>query len=627
MRYLLVWLLYGVTVVAQVETPVQKLTDSALNIYKKAPQTALTILEESLERSKANGLIYEEARALNGLGLVYRDLGEFNKAIDFSQKALDTSSDPLVRGSASNNIGVCLRQLGDYEDALTYYLTALEIYEQSGDKAKQATVNNNIGLVYSYLGINDKAIAYHLRAKAVFEALQNQKGISEVYNNIAIIYANDGDLNKALEYFKYSLTLEKELEDQKGIAESLNNVGAVYYYMGEIDLAISYFKQSASREKAVGNYAGVGASYNNIAQVLLENNRLAESKTYIDSAYFYARKYKVAVDVEMALLNYSQFYEATKREKQALAYYKEYSKFKDSLLNIDTNAKIAELEIQFQTEKKEKEILSQKANLVEKELDLSKKNNYIILLTGFAIVSVLLGYLFYSNQRTRNRQLVKDAQLKSALAEIETQNRLQEQRLRISRDLHDNIGSQLTFVISSLDNLKFGKKLPEGIADKLAMIGEFTTATIYELRDTIWAMNKSDITLEDLLVRFSNYIEKANLAASGVEFKLHKEAVADTEIRFSSLVGVNLYRIVQEAFNNALKYANSKVIELTIREDLESLEFEVKDQGKGFEISEVTLGNGLNNMEKRAKDVDAQISIHSEKDKGTVVLLSIAKPA
>jgi signal transduction histidine kinase len=220
---------------------------------------------------------------------------------------------------------------------------------------------------------------------------------------------------------------------------------------------------------------------------------------------------------------------------------------------------------------------------------------------------------------------VKDTQLKTALAEIETQNKLQEQRLRISRDLHDNIGSQLTFVISSLDNLKFGKKLPKGIADKLAMIGEFTSGTIHELRDTIWAMNKSDITLEDLLVRLSNYIDKANLASNGVEFKLEKTNITDSEISFSSLKGMNIYRIVQEAFNNSLKYSNSKVIELSIRDLTNTLEFEIKDYGKGFDVTEVAMGNGLNNMKKRAKDIDAEISIHSEKDSGTTVLLNISK--
>ena len=78
------------------------------------------------------------------------------------------------------------------------------------------------------------------------------------------------------------------------------------------------------------------------------------------------------------------------------------------------------------------------------------------------------------------------------MAQIESQNKLQEQRLSISRDLHDNIGAQLTFIISSLENTKFGiPNLETAVEKRLDKISDFTRNTIVELRDTIWAMNKS----------------------------------------------------------------------------------------------------------------------------------------
>ncbi|WP_426431062.1 tetratricopeptide repeat-containing sensor histidine kinase [Winogradskyella sp. HB-48] len=622
MRVLICFLLCTVLCFGQKEENSQMLNDSAINIYKNNPQKALSILEKSRSIAKAKKQKFEEARAINGLGLVYRDLGEFKKAIDLSKQAIEISSDSLLIASASNNIGVCKRQLGEYEDALTNYLKALDIYNALNEKSKEATVTNNIGMVYSYLGVNDKAIEYHLKAKDVFEELDNKKGISEVYNNIAIIYANDGDLQKALDYFKYSLAIEKELDDKKGIAESVNNVGAVFYYLQEIDSALVYFKKSASLEKQIGNYAGVGASYNNMAQVLIENNRAKEAKIYIDSAYYYATKYKVAVDVEMALQNYSQYYEAIDNNDKALSYYKEFSKVRDSILNLETNSKIAELEIEFQTEKKEKEILSQRADLAEKELDISKKNNYILGLGALAAVLGLLGYLFYNQQKLRNRQLQKENQLKDALLKIETQNKLQEQRLRISRDLHDNIGAQLTFIISSLDNLKYGFKIPEKLGNKLKGISEFTTTTIHELRDTIWAMNKDEITFEDLQIRISNFIEQANLAAQKIKFNFNVDASVDNDMPFTSVKGMNIYRIIQEAINNAVKYAEASSINVNILKVHDKMLIKIKDDGKGFDEKNVKLGNGLNNMKKRADEINAQCSISSKLGEGTTITIT-----
>ena len=238
---------------------------------------------------------------------------------------------------------------------------------------------------------------------------------------------------------------------------------------------------------------------------------------------------------------------------------------------------------------------------------------------ALAVVLGLLGYLFYNQQKLKNRQLQKENQLKDALIKIETQNKLQEQRLRISRDLHDNIGAQLTFIISSLDNLKYGFKIPEKLGNKIKGISEFTTTTIHELRDTIWAMNKDKITFEDLQIRISNFIDQANLAAQNIKFNFNVYESVDNEMAFTSVKGMNIYRIIQEAINNAVKYAEASAIHVDISKHEDRMIIRIKDDGKGFNEATINRGNGLNNMRKRSEDIKGQLTIHSEIDKGTVV--------
>ncbi|MGG5485591.1 tetratricopeptide repeat-containing sensor histidine kinase [Gaetbulibacter sp. PBL-D1] len=599
------------------------LNDSAMDMYKTNPQKSIELLEKALSISEKNKIANNIALSKNNLGIVKRDLGLFTEAKLLSTAALETSTDSIIIASAYNNVGACNRNLGLYEDALAAYVEALKIYDAKSMDSHRATVTNNIGTVYSYLGMNQQAIENHLKAKDIFEAEDNKKGMSEVYNSIAIIYANDGDLLKSLDYFKASLKLEEDLNSQKGIAESTNNVGAVYYYLEEIDSALLYFNKSVKAERAIGNQTGIGATYNNIADVLIENNRLEEAKVYLDSGYYYTRKAKSATDIETALHNYSQYYEAKNQPQKALEYYKSFTLFRDSILNIETNGKVAELEIQYQTEKKEKEILSQRADLAEKELDLSKKNNYILGLVALAVVLSLLGYLVYSQQKIKNRQLLRENQLKDALAKIETQSKLQDQRLRISRDLHDNIGAQLTFIISSLDNLKYGFKLPEKLGDKLKSISTFTSSTIYELRDTIWAMNKNEISIEDLQSRISNFIDKAHIASEGIEFNFKKGEQINDDLQFTSVEGMNIYRIIQESVNNAIKYAEATKITVEVNQVNDKLLVQVSDNGKGFDALKVELGNGLNNMKKRAYEIDGELTVTSAEGNGTIVKLQM----
>ncbi len=600
------------------------LNDSAMALYKNDPNKAIQILELALEQAEDQSDELLLSRSKDNLGIVLRDLGRFEEAKALSQDAL-TVTDSLINASAYNNIGVINRNLGLYDEALESYLKALSIYEAKRMEKQVATVHNSIGMVYSYNNLSEKAIEYHLKAKASFEKLNDQKGISEVYNNIAIIYANSGDLDEALNYFKYSLSIEETLKDKKGMAESVNNVGAVFYYMNEIDSSLIYFKKSIDIEKSIGNLVGVGSSYNNIAQVLVENDRVDEAKRYIDSAYTYAKQAKSAFDIESSLLTYTDYYELKGDTKTALQYYKEYNKLHDSITNVESNSKIAELEIGFQTEKKEKEILAQRADLAEKELDLSKKNIQLLGLGVLAVILSLLGYIFYNQQRIKNRQLQRENELKDALVKIETQNRLQEQRLRISRDLHDNIGAQLTFIISSLDNLKYGFNLQDKLNDKLKTISAFTTATIYDLRDTIWAMNKTDISVEDLEIRISNFIDKANIAAENVKFNFSTLGLTDPNYKFSSVQGMNIYRIIQEAVNNAIKYAQAESIDVNVASEIDTIVIEIADNGRGFLVDKANAGNGLNNMKKRASDIDADIAIVSEIEKGTTIRLQMKR--
>lgn len=597
-----------------------KLTDSIISEYRKNPKESITIVKDLLSKLNTKDSL-AMARYRSYLSILYRDSGQFEEANKLGLEALALTSDSLILGSTYNNLGAVNRKLGNYEDALVNYIKALSIYDRLGLKPEQATVNNNIGMVYSYLGSNEKAIDYHLKAKEVFESLDNKKGISEVYNNIAIIYANTGDLNKALNYFKYSLRIEESLEDLRGVAESVNNVGAVFYYLEEIDSALIYFNKSVAIERQIENFPGVADSYNNIAQTLIENNRLGESKVYIDSAYYYAIKYNLASGIESALYNYSSYYENSNNNKEALKYYKDLTRFRDSLVNVETNAKVAELDIKYQTEKKEKEILSQRTEIAEQELEISQKRIQLLGLGVLAVILALLGYLFYNQQKLKNKQLQKENELRDALVQIETQNKLQDQRLRISRDLHDNIGAQLTFIISSLDNLKYGFKLPEKLSQKLNGISAFTSTTIRELRDTIWAMNKNDITFEDLKVRLSNFMDNAKKAKEDTVFNFEMSSDIAEDIAFTSVKGMNVYRIIQEAINNALKYAEASVITIKVQPKDSQLIFEVMDNGIGFDLDEVTLGNGLENMKKRAHEINGTLNITTKKGKGTSVIL------
>src|SRR5690606_6864837 len=499
---------------------------------------------------------------------------------------------------------------------------------------------NNMGIVYDQKGDYDTSLENYFKALKVYEAQPVPfDKVPMVLSNIGIIYKKQKDYNKTLEYYNKALQINKNNQYYFEISVTSWNMGSVLLKLNEYDSALVYSNKAKNIYSKLGNHRYVPYMLQNIAEAKdslkiheesqnlykeaihifeKENNlyELTNSELGLANSLITTKNYNQALENANSDLDNSinrgfkefevhaykilaKTYNNIGDFKTAYIYNEKYAIGKDSLFE-DTKTKlIFDLDKKYETEKKENEILAQRTHIAEKELDINHKNTQIIGLSILALVVSLLGYLVYNQQKLKNQQLQKEGELKEALIKIETQNSLQEQRLTISRDLHDNIGAQLTFIISSIENLQYGFKITnEKLTNKLTSISAFTKETIYELRDTIWAMNKNEISLEDLQIRTTNFIEKANIASDETVFEFNIDSDLDKDMTFTSVQGMNMYRIIQEAINNALKYAEAKTITVSFQKVNNHLEISISDDGKGFDVNDFSLGNGLNNMKK-----------------------------
>lgn len=613
-KTLILLLLCSLSLSAQTanERECQKLNFKAMDLYPKDPDAAQKMLEKAQTLVDDGNLA---ALTQNNLAILKRAKGEFLESKSMSVKAMKNAENAITKASVYNNIGACDRALGKYKEAITSYLKALKLYEGENDERDQAIVNNNIGMVFSSLEQLDKAKIYHRKALQLSAKLKDKKGLSEAYNNLAIALATQDSLDQAMAYFRKSLRLEELLGDQKGISESLNNVGGIHYYNGAIDSALFYFEKSAGIDLKMNNLSGAAETYNNIALVYMENKELDKGRQFIDKAYTQAKKAKAVSIMLSSLDNYKVYYEKTGNLAEANKKIKEFYTLKDSLQKASNIKDLNELETKYQTAKKEKLIL-------EQDNENKRKTAWLLLVSLFSGFIAVVGFLVYKQQKLRNRQQEQEFQLKTAIAKIETQQKLQEQRLQISRDLHDNIGSQLTFIISSVDNIKYAFEIGNTKLDnKLSSISNFAKSTIIELRDTIWAMNNSEISFEDLQARIHNFVEKAKEAKQEINFRftIEEQLLAS---KFTSIEGMNIYRTIQEAINNSIKYADAQSIKIDIKHQKDSIQIKIQDDGKGFDPGEVKFGNGIANMKKRIEEIGGKFTIVSSGE-GTSITISL----
>ena len=620
--------------------------DSLINISKhKKSDSLVQILNEiswEYRNSNADSALYYATKALdisiliknqkeiassyNSIAASYEATGELDSAEIYHQRSLSIKkkiNDTIGIADSYNNLGIIFDTRGNYSKALENYFIALEIYENySKDISKIPMVLVNIGIVYKKQKEYKKVLNYYQEALEIYKKNNNKVGQVITTGNIGSVLLNLGD---------YTSSIKHSLEAKQMYAE----LGYTRYvpYM-QVNMAIAKDSLKQFQEARQDYLASIAAFKKDQNLYELTNAKVGLSQNYMhdglfNKAYQHLKEALVIIrekdfkEIEVkALKQLAEIDAATGNYKKAFNNFKAYAIGKDSLFEKEKIKVVFELETKYKTEKKEKQILIQRADLAEQGLTIQKRNYQLVSLLGLALILGLIGYIFYNQQKLKNKQLQKENELKDALAKIETQNRLQEQRLRISRDLHDNIGAQLTFIISSLDNLKYGFSIEDQkLTNKLESISSFTTETIYELRDTIWAMNKNEISFEDLKTRITNFIDKANLVETNTEFEFKCADNIDKEKTFTSVDGMNIYRIIQESVNNAIKYAESKIISVNISEVNKSLSIKIEDEGKGFDVSSTELGNGINNIKKRAYELNAEIEINSTPNKGTSIIL------
>lgn len=529
---------------------------------------------------------------------------------------------PKGIGEAYQKIATLYGYEGDFDARLEYNFKALRVFEKNKLEMEEAYLNAEIGYQMKYDDM-PKAEVYMNRGMKLAENGNYKEVLDRIYNNYGVLKELQSQLDSALYFYEKGLVIVKERDFKEGYPYSYSNLGGVYGQQGKYDLARSFFEKAKEIREEIGDQKGIAENFTQIGEVYLAEGKNQEAIAYFKKAVPVAHEQEYRFLEQYTYQQLSQAYKNLKQTDSALFYLERYGVFKDSINGLEVDKKIAELNLNYETEKKENQILEQRAQLAEKDLEVRRKNAFIYGSLALAFVLGLLGYLIYSRQKLKNSQLQKEHELEVALAKIDTQNRLQEQRLRISRDLHDNIGSQLTFIISSIDNLKYRlKDADAAVLDKLSDISAFTSTTINELRDTIWAMNKEQITAEDLQTRISNFIERAQSSEASVKFSFDFKNEESVNFVFSAIEGVNIYRIIQEAVNNALKYAQADHIKVSMQtQGSQNFKIEIRDDGVGFDSKNVLLGNGLGNMKKRAQDIQADLHVVSTPGEGTRLLL------
>jgi len=226
----------------------------------------------------------------------------------------------------------------------------------------------------------------------------------------------------------------------------------------------------------------------------------------------------------------------------------------------------------------------------------------ILLILGVSL------YLFTQHKKKQTLKLMYEYQLNE---------KLQKERMRISRELHDNIGAQMAtvkrninFLVNHLDNLP-----KDQVQLKMLDLEGISTQINQELRDTIWATQNEHISVSDFITRIKNYVFQTLGQESA--YRVIYEEQCDTEVILGPFLALNLHRICQETLNNAFKHSGASELIVTFEGNADYFKVTIRDNGAGFDMEAIHEGFGLGNIKHRSAQIGASLYFNRGISKGS----------
>lgn len=491
-----------------------------------------------------------------------QNLGQSLKDCDTSLHFAEKADNDDRRARVYQTIGSVYYMQESYEQSIKYYDNAHQLYQKIGNKQMSAIVLNNKGNSYKHLGNFEKSIAAFHDAIVIGDSLKDYNNLSMYHENLSDAYLQSNNLQLAEKYGHLAMEYAVQQNNKTQIANAWECLGSVYVKQNKYAAAID------AGEKAFA----LSKEENNVNIQMESSDLLAEA------------------------------YSKSGISGKAFEFLKINKDINDSLVKQQYDEDIAAMQTRFQVDEKDKEIL-----LLNKDKELQGqrlKQQRILLIATIILVALILGGILLLVNRTRLRQQMKELELRN----------------QIAADLHDEVGSSLSSIhmLSQIANKKQDTNASrKDILEKMSVNAK---ETMDKMGDIVWMIKPGEAEGSSLRQRMERF---AYEICSSKNISVEQDLEKLEAVKLTMQQRKNLYLIFKEALNNAVKYSGTEKIDIRIIEESRYLIFVLKDYGKGFDVSTINKGNGLGNMQNRAKELNGKLSIESADALGTTITLNM----
>ena len=561
---------------------------------------AIEILLESRDKYDQVGNINKLGTTSRMIADLYSRSGNFDKAKPMFESSVDLfrdARDTINLAFTYRGLSSLARRQGDYAQSLDLGLQAMDLFKTIQHTEGIANMHNSLGILYSQMNEYDQARIHFEQTLQMALASGSKRRQASSYRNLAFV--TDHDENKRIEYYRKCLRLNQELGRTSVIANDHYDLGVSYKTIGNLDSALYHYQQAEAKYQE----AGV-PPHNRFVTALGEIYALVDkpqtAKKYLEQGLQRAKEVGDADDVSAAYGLLSNVYSSLGDYKTAYTYKVQHKKLDDSLISVNKNQQIAEMETTYKVKEKDLEI-----NQLEQARALQQRTMLFVLF-GLVLLALLALNLWMTSRNRKRTNLI----LSQQKTEIEKKNQQNETLLK---EIHHRVKNNLQ-VISALLTLQSKYVKDERAVEALREGQDRVQSMALIHKDLYQRENLTGINIKDYFENLvDNLMESYQIDEGDIHCIMDVDPIwldVDTMIPMGLLVN----ELVSNALKHAFKDKETGEIQVFLKEQAEKLILRVADNGRGITDLDVlenkSFGHSL--IKSFAKRMEADITYVTE---------------
>jgi signal transduction histidine kinase len=585
--------------------------------YNLHPDTLMLYAEKAKKISIRQGNLSNEVRASYYQSGALTTKGYIDSSLNLANKCLDILAgrlnDPILEANLYNQKGRCYVRKNQYKEAIDMALKTIALAEKNKEVLLQVKGKTLIGWAYLEMGQLQEALNWHLKAlhTTADTLLLEKYGI--LFANLATNYNGIGKTDSAFYYINKGINYSRKNENLFALSNCLAIESELFVKSGQAKLSEPVLKEVIAIRKIIGDPFYIASDMAQLGFYYAHYGQPEKGITICEEGIAIAKQYKLDTKLFFLYGSLADNYKALGNSEKYAAVLQDIISLKDSVYLKNSATALAEIQAKYDLQKKENLIIQQK-------LDLQKKNylfyGSLVLLLFAAITSWLLFKEYKRRQKIKLIQMREEEKIRSIVAITKAE---ETERKRIAADLHDNLGAYAAAIASNADQIGNGQN-SENALRELKINAQ---SIVSQLNDTIWVLKKENLSLTAISDRIKVFIQR--ISSSYPQVKIDVIEQINSDVLLPPARAFHLFQIIKEAIINSLKHSNAKNLRIYFESE-KQWKITISDDGIGIPALDYKMGNGngLINMQNRAKDAEWTIIWHQNEFSGTSVIVEPA---